>query len=61
MDEHLERRAHIVAIQMIRDQVNQLPPGQRREPDATATALARIFKVSTSALNFRLINLGLTS
>jgi Zn-dependent peptidase ImmA (M78 family) len=47
--------------QMIRDQLSQLPPGKRREPDATATALARIFKVSIPALNFRLINLGLTS
>ncbi len=47
--------------QMIRHQINQLPAGKRREPDATAEALARIFKVSTSALNFRLINLGLTS
>jgi hypothetical protein len=46
---------------MIRDQLSQLPPGKRREPDATATALARIFKVSIPALNFRLINLGLTS
>jgi Zn-dependent peptidase ImmA (M78 family) len=47
--------------QMIRDQLNQLPPARRREPDAAAEALARIFKVSTPALNFRLINLGLTS
>ena len=47
--------------QMVRDQLSQLPPAQRREPDATAAALARIFKVSTPALNFRLINLGLTS
>ena len=47
--------------QMVRDQLSQLRPAQRREPDATAAALARIFKVSTPALNFRLINLGLTS
>ena len=47
--------------QMIRDQLSHLPPARRREPDATAAALARIFKVSTPALNFRLINLGLTS
>ena len=46
---------------MIRDQVNQLPASKRREPDATAAALSAIFKVSTSALSFRLINLGLTS
>lgn len=51
----------LMPAQMIRDQLNQLPPGRRREPDATAAALARIFKVSTPALNFRLINLGLTS
>jgi IrrE N-terminal-like domain len=47
--------------QMIRDQLSQLPPARRREPDTTADALAKIFKVSTPALNFRLINLGLTS
>lgn len=47
--------------QIIRDQLNQLPAAQRREPESTAAALARIFKVSTPALNFRLINLGLTS
>lgn len=51
----------LMPAQMVRDQLSQLPPARRREPDATATALARIFKVSTPALNFRLINLGLTS
>jgi len=43
--------------QMIRDYLSRLPPARRREPDA----LARIFKVNTPALNFSLINLGLTS
>jgi Zn-dependent peptidase ImmA (M78 family) len=47
--------------QVLRDHLNRLPASQRREPDTTAIALAKIFKVSTSALNFRLINLGLTS
>ncbi len=47
--------------QMIRDQISKLPLAKRREPDAAATTLARVFKVSTSALSFRLINLGLTS
>lgn len=46
---------------MLRDRLSRLPASQRREPDITATALAKIFKVSTSALSFRLINLGLTS
>ena len=63
--EEIEANAFAAAIlmpeQMIRDQLNRLPPSQRREPDATATVLAKIFKVSTSALSFRLINLGLTS
>lgn len=63
--EEIEANAFAAALlmpqQMIRDQVNQLPPAKRREPDATAQALAKIFKVSTSALSFRLINLGLTS
>ncbi|HUZ54062.1 MAG TPA: ImmA/IrrE family metallo-endopeptidase [Streptosporangiaceae bacterium] len=63
--EEIEANAFAAALlmpeQMIRDQVNQLPPSQRREPDVTATALSKIFKVSVSALNFRLINLGLTS
>jgi Zn-dependent peptidase ImmA (M78 family) len=47
--------------QVIRDYLSRLPPLRRREPDATADALARIFKVSIPALNFRIINLGLTS
>ena len=63
--EEIEANAFAAALlmpqQMIRDQVNHLPPAKRREPDATAMALAKIFKVSTSALSFRLINLGLTS
>ena len=45
-----------------RDKILRPPrPFTQIEPDATAEALARIFKVSTPALNFRLINLGLTS
>jgi Zn-dependent peptidase ImmA (M78 family) len=63
--EEIEANAFAAALLMparlIREQVSQLPPAKRREPDTTATALAKIFKVSTSALNFRLINLGLTS
>jgi Zn-dependent peptidase ImmA (M78 family) len=63
--EEIEANAFAAALLMpeplIRYQLSQLPAGKRREPDATATALAAIFKVSTSALNFRLINLGLTS
>jgi Zn-dependent peptidase ImmA (M78 family) len=63
--EEIEANAFAAALLMperlVRDQLNQLPPARRREPDATATALAKIFKVSSSALSFRLINLGLTS
>ena len=63
--EEIEANAFAAALlmpeQMIRDQLSQLPAIKRREPDATAAALSRIFKVSISALNFRLINLGLTS
>jgi Zn-dependent peptidase ImmA (M78 family) len=63
--EEIEANAFAAALLMpaylIREQVNRLPPARRREPDTAAAALARIFKVSTSALNFRLINLGLTS
>jgi Zn-dependent peptidase ImmA (M78 family) len=63
--EEIEANAFAAALlmpeQMIRDRVNQLQPSQRRDPDATAAILARIFKVSPSALSFRLINLGLTS
>jgi Zn-dependent peptidase ImmA (M78 family) len=63
--EEIEANAFAAALlmpeRMIRDQVNQLPASKRREPDATAAALSAIFKVSNSALNFRLINLGLTS
>jgi len=63
--EEIEANAFAAAIlmpeQMIRDHLNGLPLGRRREPDATALTLSRVFKVSTAALSFRLINLGLTS
>jgi Zn-dependent peptidase ImmA (M78 family) len=63
--EEIEANAFAAALlmpeQMIRDRLNQLPPTTRREPEATASALSKVFKVSTAALNFRLINLGLTS
>jgi Zn-dependent peptidase ImmA (M78 family) len=63
--EEIEANAFAAALlmpeKMIRDRISRLPAGKRREPDDTATALADIFKVSTSAINFRLINLGLTS
>jgi Zn-dependent peptidase ImmA (M78 family) len=63
--EEIEANAFAASLlmpeQMIRDQLGQLPPARRREPDTTADALAKVFKVSTPALNFRLINLGLTS
>jgi Zn-dependent peptidase ImmA (M78 family) len=63
--EEIEANAFAAALlmpeQMIRGQLNLLPGSKRREPDTTANALSAIFKVSTSALNFRLINLGLTS
>jgi Zn-dependent peptidase ImmA (M78 family) len=63
--EEIEANAFAAALlmpeQMIRERVNRLPLAKRREPDDTAAALARIFKVSASALSFRLINLGLTS
>lgn len=63
--EEIEANAFAAALlmpeKMIRDLINRLPASKRREPDDTATALADVFKVSTSAMNFRLINLGLTS
>lgn len=63
--EEIEANAFAAALLMperlIRDQIGRIPSGKRREPDDTATALAGIFKVSVSAMNFRLINLGLTS
>jgi Zn-dependent peptidase ImmA (M78 family) len=63
--EEIEANAFAAALlmpdKMIRDLVSRLPASKRREPDDTATALADVFKVSTSAMNFRLINLGLTS
>ncbi len=63
--EEIEANAFAAALlmpeKMIRDLINRLPASERREPDDTATALADVFKVSTSAMNFRLINLGLTS
>lgn len=63
--EEIEANAFAAALlmpeHMVRDQLNQLPASKLREPDTTATALSAIFRVSTSALSFRLINLGLTS
>jgi Zn-dependent peptidase ImmA (M78 family) len=63
--EEIEANAFAAALlmpdEMIRAQISQLPTAKRREPDTTAATLARIFKVSASALSFRLINLGLTS
>lgn len=63
--EEIEANSFAAALlmpeQMIRNHINQLPASKRHGPDATADALATIFKVSTSAMNFRLINLGLTS
>lgn len=63
--EEIEANSFAAALLMpehlIRHQLSHLPASQRREPDITAAALARVFKVSTAALNFRLINLGLIS
>jgi Zn-dependent peptidase ImmA (M78 family) len=48
--EEIEANAYAAALlipaRMIREQISQLPPAKRREPDEAATALARIFKVS---------------
>ena len=46
---------------MVRQELDRLPADTRRDPDATAGALADRFDVSTTAMGFRLINLGLTS
>lgn len=63
--EEIEANAFAAALLMperlIRDQIGKIPPGKQHEPDDTATALASIFKVSIAAMNFRLVNLGLTS
>lgn len=63
--EEIEANAFAAAIlmpeKMIRDHITQLPASKRREPDDIAAGLAAIFKVSASAMSFRLINLGLTS
>lgn len=46
---------------MLRQELDRLPASTRRDPDATTAALADRFDVSTAAMGFRLINLGLTS
>jgi len=52
--------ATLMPEKMICDHITQPPASKRREPDDIAAELA-IFKVSASAMSFRLINLGLTS
>ena len=63
--EEIDANAFAAALLMperlVRDQLGRLPSGKQREPDDIAAALATVFKVSVSAMNFRLINLGLTS
>ncbi|MFD2420396.1 ImmA/IrrE family metallo-endopeptidase [Amycolatopsis pigmentata] len=63
--EEIEANAFAAALlmpePMIRDHLDRLTATTRRDPDTTAAALAKVFKVSVSALGFRLINLGLTS
>ena len=46
---------------MLRQELDRLPAAVRRDPDETTAALAERFDVSTAAMGFRLINLGLTS
>ena len=46
---------------LVREHAAALPAHQAREPDDAAGALAGQFGVSTLAMSFRLINLGLAS
>jgi Zn-dependent peptidase ImmA (M78 family) len=63
--EEIEANAFAAALlmpeSMVRAELERLPPNVRRDLDETTSRLADRFDVSTAALGFRLINLGLTS
>ncbi|MFH8564627.1 ImmA/IrrE family metallo-endopeptidase [Streptomyces sp. NPDC017988] len=46
---------------MLRSELMKLDPAVRQDPDRCTSELADVFKVSTAAMGFRLINLGLVS
>lgn len=51
----------LMPADMVREQLMLLPVTIRQDPDRCTVALAERFEVSTSAMGFRLINLGLVS
>ncbi|MCD2190990.1 ImmA/IrrE family metallo-endopeptidase [Actinomycetospora soli] len=63
--EEIQANAFAAALLMperlVRQRVSDLPPAQRRDPEAAAGELARSFDVSRLAMSFRLVNLGLAS
>lgn len=63
--EEIQANAFAAALLMperlVRQRVGELPVGQRRDPEAAAGELARLFEVSALAMSFRLVNLGLAS
>lgn len=63
--EEIQANAFAAALLMperiVRQRVSELPAEQRRDPDRAGAFLAKEFKVSTAAMSFRLINLGLAS
>jgi Zn-dependent peptidase ImmA (M78 family) len=63
--EEIQANAFAAALLMperiVRQRVSELPPDEGRDPDRAAARLASVFDVSTLAMSFRLINLGLAS
>ncbi|WP_308101716.1 ImmA/IrrE family metallo-endopeptidase [Streptomyces sp. S07_1.15] len=51
----------LMPAELMRSELQRLPATVRQDPDLCAARLADIFAVSTSAMGFRMINLGLVS
>ncbi len=63
--EEIQANAFAAALLMperlVRQSVSELPASEGRDPDRAAARLAGLFDVSTLAMSFRIINLGLAS
>ncbi|MFF8843411.1 ImmA/IrrE family metallo-endopeptidase [Streptomyces sp. NPDC015127] len=51
----------LMPTEMLRSELLNLGPAIRQDPDRCTVQLADVFRVSTAAMGFRLINLGLVS
>jgi Zn-dependent peptidase ImmA (M78 family) len=51
----------LMPAELVRSELQRLPATVQQDPETCAAELADIFEVSTAAMGFRLINLGLVS